>query len=286
MKHFSCIFLFVFSILWSSTVSTDVKHVVIDHNGNTIECFVDSIGYQYIYYVPKDSVDTDSIKLKKAYYVYSDYDRIYHHSWSFGENIRRMENRTGKAYTIDGDTLDFVNIKFDKDMINPEILLTLGPEKSKYISMFDIERIETDFSIMTYSVKRGFIYSFYTFLLASTLEIALSWDSERRMIPQIWDQYDDLLPMVSVFGLNKQKGTGVAYESLTSLVPLSIIISMVYDLFKEKNKFYFSSVFRGEEFGRNMYVFSIKQVIRSKKDEIIFQLEKNKFGKKVIGWFR
>ena len=61
---------------------------------------------------------------------------------------------------------------------------------------------------------------------------------------------------------------------------------MGYDVFKEKNKFYFSSVFRGEDFGRNMYVFSVKQVIRSKMDEIIFQLEKNKFGKKVIGWFR
>jgi len=92
--------------------------------------------------------------------------------------------------------------------------------------------------------------------------------------------------MVSIVGLNKQKGTGVAYESLTSLVPLSILISMGYDVFKEKNKFYFSSVYEGEDFGRSMYVFSLKQVIRSKMDEIIFKLEKNKFGKEVIGWFR
>ena len=70
------------------------------------------------------------------------------------------------------------------------------------------------------------------------------------------------------------------------MVPLSILVSMGYDVFKEKNKFYFSSTYEGEEFGRNMYVFSLKQVIRSRIDGIIFQLEKNRFGKKVIGWFR
>ena len=145
MKHFSSIFLFVFSYLLANTIPADVKHIVIDHDGNTTECFVDSIGYQYVYFIPKDSVDTDSMKLKNAYYIYSDYDRIFHHSWSFEENIKRMEHRTGKAYTIDGDTLDFIDLKFDKDMITPEVLFTTGPGKSKYISMFDLEKIETDY---------------------------------------------------------------------------------------------------------------------------------------------
>ena len=286
MKHFSSIFLFVFSYLLSDTSPTDVKHIVIDHNGNTTECFVDSIGYQYVYFIPSDSVDTDSMKLKNAYYIHSDYDRIFHHSWSFEENIKRMENRTGKAYTINGDTLHFIDIKFDKDMITPEVLLTTGPGKSKYISMFDLEKIETDFSIMAYSVERGFFYSFYTFLIAATFEIIASWDKERRMVPQIWDQYDDLLPKVSIIGLNKQKGNGVAYESFTSLIPLTVLISMAYDVYKEKNKFYFSPVYEKREFGRNMHVFSLKQLVRNGFDEIIYKLEKNSFGRKVIGLFR
>ena len=87
--------------------------MVIDHDGKTTECFVDSIGYQYVYFIPRDSVDTDSMKLKNAYYIHSDYDRIFHHSWSFEENIKRMEHRTGKAYTINGDTLDFIDLKFE-----------------------------------------------------------------------------------------------------------------------------------------------------------------------------
>ena len=286
MKHFGCIFIFINSLLWSGTTPTDVKHVVVDHNGMTTECFVDSVGYHYIYFIPKDSVDIDSMKNKDVYYVYNDFDRIFHYSWSFEENVRRIQDRTGKVYTTDGDTIDFIDLNFNKDMIDPEILLKIGPERSEYISMFDIERIETDFSIMYYSVKRGFQYSFYSFLLAATIDIAGQWDKERRAIPQIWDQYDDLLPMISIIGLNKQHGTGVGYESLTALVPLTILISMGYDIYKEKNKFYFSPVFKEREFGRNMRVFSIKRMIITQLESIIFKLEKNKFGRKVVGWFR
>ena len=106
------------------------------------------------------------------------------------------------------------------------------------------------------------------------------------MVPQIWDQYDDLLPKVSIIGLNKQKGNGVAYESFTSLIPLTVLISMAYDVYKEKNKFYFSPVYEKREFGRNMHVFSLKQLVRNGFDEIIYKLEKNSFGRKVIGLFR
>ncbi len=286
MKHLGSIFLFIYSLSWCGSIPSDVKHMVVDHNGLTIECFVDSIGYQYIYFVPKDSVDIDSMEIKDVYYVYSDYNRIFHHSWSFEENIRRIENRTGQAYTTSGDTLNFIDIKFDKDMIQPEILLTTGHERSEYISMFDVEHIETDFSIMTYSVKRGFQYSFYSFMIAATMNIALSWDKERRAIPQIWDQYDNLMPMISIIGFNKQHGTGVTYESLTSLVPLSILISMGYDVYKEKNKFYFSPIYEEREFGRNMHVFSLKQMIIKRLNGIIFRLEKNNLGRKVLGWFR
>ena len=129
----------------SDSTTTDVKHIVIDHNGNTTECFVDSIGYQYVYFIPRDSVDTDSMKLKNAYYIYSDYDRIFHHSWSFEENIKRIENRTGKAYTIDGDTLDFIDIKFDKDMITPEVLSQQGLGNQNIFQCLTLKKLKLIF---------------------------------------------------------------------------------------------------------------------------------------------
>ena len=286
MKHFGCIFIFIISLLWSNSSELDVKHMIVGYKGTTTECFVDSIGYQYLYFIPKDSVDSDSIKLKDVYYIYNDFDRVFHYSWSFEENVRRMENRTGKLFTIKGDTLDFIDIQFNKDMIRPEIFVKTGLERSEFISMLDIEKVETDFSIMSYSVERGFYYSFYSFLLLATFDIARQWDKERRAIPQVWDQYNDLMPMLSIIGFNKKEGTGVTYQSFTSLIPISVLISMIYDVFKEKNKFYFTPIYEEKEFGRNMYIFSLKQVVNTGIKSVVFKLEKTKFGNKVIGWFR
>ena len=286
MKHFGCIFIFIISILWSNSSELDVKHMIVGYKGTTTECFVDSIGYQYLYFIPKDSVDSDSIKLKDVYYIYNDFDRVFHYSWSFEENVRRMENRTGKLFTIKGDTLDFIDIQFNKDMIRPEIFVKTGLERSEFISMLDIEKVETDFSIMSYSVERGFYYSFYSFLLLATFDIARQWDKERRAIPQVWDQYNDLMPMLSIIGFNKKEGTGVTYQSFTSLIPISVLISMIYDVFKEKNKFYFTPIYEEKEFGRNMYIFSLKQIVNTGIKSVVFKLEQTKFGNKVIGWFR
>ena len=276
MKHFGCIFIFIISFLRSDSSDIDVKHMIVGYNGKTTECFVDSIGYQYLYFVPKDSVDSDSIKLKDVYYIYNDFDRVFHYSWSFEESVRRMENRTGKLFTIKGDTIDFIDIQFNDDMIKPEIFIKTGKERSEFISMLDIEKIETDFSIMSYSVERGFYYSYYSFLLLATLDIFLQWDKERRAI----------MPMLTPIGFNKKQGTGVTYQSFTSLIPISVLISMVYDVFKEKNKFYFTPIYEEKEFGRNMYIFSLRQVINNQLKSIVFKLEKTNFGSKVIGWFR
>ena len=60
------------------------------------------------------------MKLNDAYYIYSDLNKIFHYSWSFQENIRRMENRTGNLFLTSGDTINFTDIKFYQDMISPE----------------------------------------------------------------------------------------------------------------------------------------------------------------------
>ena len=123
-------------------------------------------------------------------------------------------------------------------------------------------------------------------MIAATFDIARQWDKERRIVPQVWDQYNDLMPMVSIIGFNKQEGTGVSYQSFTSLIPISVIISMAYDVFKEKNKFYFTPIYEENEFGRNMYIFSLKQVANTYLQSVVFKLERTNFGRKVIGWFR
>ena len=50
-------------------------------------------------------------------------------------------------------------------MIKPEIFLKIGQNKSQFVSLLEVEKIETDFYILHYAVKRGFItllhYSYY-----------------------------------------------------------------------------------------------------------------------------
>ena len=153
MKQIGCIFLFIISFLRSESAKLDVKHMIVEYNGATTEGFVDSIGYQFLYFVPKDSVDMDSMALKDIYYVYNDFNRVFHYSWSFEENVRRMENRTGKVFTVQGDTMEFINIQFNKDMVNPEILIKTGIDHSEFVSMLQIEKIEINFSNSSYAVR-------------------------------------------------------------------------------------------------------------------------------------
>jgi len=257
--------------------------MIVQYKGGTIECFIDSIGYEYLYFVPKDSVDIDSIKLKKVYYVYNDLNRVFHYSWSFEENVRRMENRTGKLFTISGDTLSFIDIKFYKDMIKPEIFIKKNLESSMFVPMLEVEKIETDFSIMSYSVKRGFYYSFYLFMISTLIEINTDWRKGTRLIPAATNQFNDLMPMIYDIGL---RDAGATYESLTSLIPISVMGSMGYDIFRDKNKYYFTPIFKGKSFGRNMYVFSLKRIVETSLQSFVFKIEATKIGGKIVGWIR
>ena len=243
----------------------------VEYSGLTNECFIDSINDEYLFYVAKDSVDKDSILLSKVYYAYSDFDRIFYVSWSLEENLKRIQNTTGTVYLTNGDSINYIDIKLNKDMVNPEVFIKTGAKTSEYISMFSIEKIKTDHSILEYSVRRGFYYSYYPFLLLTTLDLFLKWDSKRRIAPQLWDNYNDLFPGIAIIGMQK---TGVTYESFTSIIPSSVFVSMIYDFLKNKNIFYFTPKYTQKRFKRNMKIFSFKQIFKNQIQKIVFKFKK------------
>ena len=277
------IFLFIISVLWPNSPNTDVQHVIVKYNGESIVASIDSIGIEFVHYFSKDTGDSDSLYLRDIYYIYNDFNRIFHSSWSFEQNLQKMNNRTGTIYTLSGDTINVLDIQFNNDMINPELFIKTGINQSKFIPLLHIEKINTDYSILEYSIERGFFYSFYTFLIGATLDIRFKWDKSRRMIPQIWDQYNDLLPNASFIGLYQ---TGVTYKSISYIIPISVLTSMIYDLWKQKHSFYFTPVYEETKFGRNMYVFSLKHKASTYTQRMIFRIEKTKFGNNVFRWFR
>ena len=56
-----------------------------------------------------------------------------------------MQNRTGILYTTNGDTLSFIDIKFYKDMLTPEIYIKKNPENSAFIPMYEVEKLKLTF---------------------------------------------------------------------------------------------------------------------------------------------
>jgi hypothetical protein len=122
-----------------------------------------------------------------------------------------------------------------------------------------------------------------SFLIATTLEMKLEWDSKRRMAPQIMDNFDDLMPKATLIGLSE---TGVTYESVIFLIPISVFYSMIYDTWRKKQEFYFNPIHEQNEFGRNMYLFSIKQIAKTYVQRAYFRIEKTKLVRKVLKRFK
>ena len=255
-------------MLFSKVVDdTDVKHMIVLFSGKTITGYVDSINVAKVHYKLEDSLSPEIIPTWKVYYIYNDFDRIFHYSRSFDENMKRINNSSGLIHTINGDSIRYQSIEVNKDMINPELFVTLSSNQSEFYTLFDVKKIVTDYSIMEFSVERGFRLSFTGFFLAFLLD--------RRL--------KDFMPKFEFLGLNQN---GVTYESFVHLIPLATGIAMFYDYFMDKRSFYFTPIFKDESFGRSMYVFSLRHILNTIEENLVWRVEQTRIGGKVFRWIR
>ena len=279
MKRLLVIFIFILTRGIADSLDTDVNHVIIDHKGNSIIALIDSIDLDRVYYKKKNSAENSTMDIDKVYFIYNDYDRIYHYDWSYYENLRRIKNRTGKIITLKNDSISFKDIDFSSNRIFPEVLVHGTNDTSFYMPALDVYKIQTDYSIMQYAVERGFWYSFTTFILSAALDTRLKWDKSRRFSPQVWDQYNDLLPALNIIGA---KTTGVTYASVSYIIPISVVGSMLWDIWKDKRSFYFHPLEKNKPYPRTMYVFSPKHIIESFVHKTLVRIERSKIGRFVF----
>ena len=279
MKRLLVIFIFILTRGIADSLDTDVNHVIIDHNGNSIIALIDSIDLDRVYYKKKNSAENSTMDIDKVYFIYNDYDRIYHYDWSYYENLRRIRNRTGEIITLKNDSISFKDIDFSSNRIFPEVLVHGTNDTSFYMPALDVYKIQTDYSIMQYAVERGFWYSFTTFILSAALDTRLKWDKSRRFSPQVWDQYNDLLPALNIIGA---KTTGVTYASVSYIIPISVVGSMLWDIWKDKRSFYFHPLEKNKPYPRTMYVFSPKHIIESFVHKTLVRIERSKIGRFVF----
>ena len=279
MKRLLVIFIFILTRGIADSLDTDVNHVIIDHKGNSITALIDSIDLDRVYYKKKNSAENSTMDIDKVYFIYNDYDRIYHYDWSYYENLRRIKNRTGEIITLKNDSISFKDIDFSSNRIFPEVLVHGTNDTSFYMPALDVYKIQTDYSIMQYAVERGFWYSFTTFILSAALDTRLKWDKSRRFSPQVWDQYNDLLPALNIIGA---KTTGVTYASVSYIIPISVVGSMLWDIWKDKRSFYFHPLEKNKPYPRTMYVFSPKHIIESFVNKTLVRIERSKIGRFVF----
>ena len=279
MKRLLVIFIFILTRGIADSLDTDVNHVIIDHKGNSIIALIDSIDLDRVYYKNKNSTENSTMDINKVYFIYNDYDRIYHYDWSYYENIRRIKNRTGEIITLKNDSISFKDIDFSSNRIFPEVLVHGTNDTSFYMPALDVYKIQTDYSIMQYAVERGFWYSFTTFIISAALDTRLKWDKSRRFSPQVWDQYNDLLPALNIIGA---KTTGVTYASVSYIIPISVVGSMLWDIWKDKRSFYFHPLEKNKPYPRTMYVFSPKHIIESFVHKTLVRIERSKIGRFVF----
>ena len=283
MKRILEIFIFSIVSLSADSLDTDVNHVIVDHKGNTIIAIIDSIDLDRVYYKSKNNSETSTMDIDKVYFIYNDYDRIYHYDWSYYENLRRITNRTGKIITLDNDSILFNNIEFSANRIFPEILVHGTNDTSFYMPALEVYKIQTDYSIMHYAAERGFWYSFSSFILSAAIETRQKWDKNRRFSPQVWDQYNDLLPALNIIGA---KTTGVTYASVSYIIPISVVGSMLWDIWKDKRSFYFHPLEKNKPYPRTMYVFSPKHIVESFIQKTLVRIERSKIGKYIFSGIR
>ena len=283
MKRYLEIFIIYITVLSADSLDTDVNHVIIDHRGNSITAIIDSIDLDRVYYKNKIDNEPSQIDIRKVYFIYNEYDRIYHYDWSYYENLRRITNRTGKIITLDNDSISFNNIEFSSNRIFPEILVHGTNDTSFYMKSLDVYKIQTDYSILHYAAERGFWYSFSSFILSAAIDTKIKWDKDRRFSPQVWDQYNDLLPAINILD---RKPTGVTYASVSYIIPLTVLGSMLWDIYKDKRSFYFHPLEKDTPYPRTMYVFSPKHIVESFIQKTLVRIERSKIGKYIFSGIR
>ena len=145
MKRLLEIFIFFFAFCYADSSDTDVNHVIIDHKGNAIQAIIDSIDLDNVYYQDKSKKKSESMDIDRVYFIFNDFDRVYHYDWSYYENMRRITNRSGKIITLDNDSINFKNIEFASNRISPEIRVHGTNDTSFYMKSLEVYKIQTDY---------------------------------------------------------------------------------------------------------------------------------------------
>jgi len=209
--------------------SINIRHVIVDLDGNANTVIVDSIIIDSVYYTDAKTLERGMLLKEKVYFIYNDYGVFIHQSRSLKNRIEELQRRDGYVIFQSEDTLSYNNIFFEPEMNNPEVATfhfsdTTG--KAVYHSLFDIYKVRSGPSYLGNSVKKGFY-----------------------------------LGLISVLSGD--------YGTIITVVPIVTLGKVGYDWYKDKRSNYFLPSNENTPFPKNMFVFSFTEWFWKKSQPII-----------------
>ena len=266
----------MFLLLLPSPGTAEVRNIVVFFDGSTAITLIDSIEFDSLKYIDRDSGDTLRIAKKEAYFVYNDFGRMFYYSPSSYLRMEFLEEYGGFVRLVNGDTIYYDEILFDRKMIRPRVALyQLGDDLPfTKVPFQDIHFVRANGSVLRKSVRNGFYTSVGSFTLATLFQIYSEYNKSGLFSRAAWIGVKKILP-----GFTPLKETGTQYHSLTFVTPVATIAWMVFDIIFDRRTHYFRPLEREKKYPRSMYKFSIRVII-NRQIEKIQQRRKEKQAEK------
>ena len=262
-------------LLLPSLGKAEVSNIVVFFDGSTAITLIDSIEFDSLKYIDRDSGDTLRIAKKKAYFVYNDFGRMFYYSPSSYLRMKFLEEYGGFVRMVNGNTIFYDQILFDKKMIRPHVALYQEGDDLPFtkVPFQDIHFVRADGSVLRKSVRNGFYTSIGSFTVSMLLQIYSKFNASGQLIKAVVNGVNTIMP-----GFPPEK-TGSQYHSLTFFTPVATMAWMMIDLIFDRRTQYFRPLEREKEYPRSMYKFSIKVIFNRQIEKIQHRLKEKQAEK-------
>lgn len=262
-------------LLFPSLGKAEVSNIIVFFDGSTAITLIDSVEFDSLKYIDRDSGDTLRIAKKKAYFVYNDFGRMFYYSPSSYLRMNFLEEYGGFVRMVDGNTIFYDQILFDKKMIRPHVALYQEGDDLPFtkVPFQDIHFVRADGSVLRKSVRNGFYTSIGSFTVSMLLQIYSKFNASGQLIKAVVNGVNTIMP-----GFPPEK-TGSQYHSLTFFTPAATMAWMMIDLIFDRRTQYFRPLEREKEYPRSMYKFSIKVIFNRQIEKIQHRLKEKQAEK-------
>ena len=245
--------------------TAEVRNIIVFFDGSTAITLIDSIEFDSLKYIDRDNGDTLRIAKKEAFFIYNDFGRMFYYSPSSFLRMEFLEEYGGLVRMVNGDTIYYDEILFDRKMIRPHVALYQKGESLPFMKVpfQDIHFVRADGSVLRKSVRNGFYTSIGSFTLSTLFQIYSDYSKTGLFSRAAWIGVKKILP-----GFTPLKETGTQYHSLTFITPVATIAWMIFDIIFDRRTQYFRPLEREKKYPRSMYKFSIKTIINRQIEKI------------------